>query len=158
MFRKPGFAASAAGLLALFCFTASVRAQVESRNPQRPQITQSINEENRVALKGNTRREANPLNDRGQVAEDFAMEHMLLQLKRSPRRSRSFSNSLAIFRMPNLRISTNGLARRNLARDSDLPRKISTRSHAGFIPRIHGQRGLHQRHGHRFLGHRGTSA
>jgi subtilase family serine protease len=84
MFRKPGFAASAAGLLALFCFTASVRAQVESRNPQRPQITQSINEENRVALKGNTRREANPLNDRGQVAEDFAMEHMLLQLKRSP--------------------------------------------------------------------------
>jgi subtilase family serine protease len=38
----------------------------------------------RVALEGNTHPEAQPANDRGAVANDFAMDHVLLQLKRSP--------------------------------------------------------------------------
>jgi subtilase family serine protease len=100
MLRKPGFAASAAGLLVLLCFTATVRAQVESRSPKRPLITESINEENRVTLKGNTRREANPLNDRGQVAEDFAMEHMLLQLKRPPEQEQALHQFVADLQNP----------------------------------------------------------
>jgi len=37
-----------------------------------------------VTLTGNTRPEANAANDRGRVADDFAMNHMLMQLKRSP--------------------------------------------------------------------------
>src|SRR5216683_692209 len=62
----------------------AVNAQVESGLHARPRITQSINEMDRVALQGNTHPEARLANDRGAVANDFAMEHMLLQLKRSP--------------------------------------------------------------------------
>src|SRR6266446_5107911 len=62
----------------------TINAQVESGLHARPRITQSINEMDRVALHGNTRPEVRPANDRGAVANDFPMEHMLLQLKRSP--------------------------------------------------------------------------
>jgi len=46
-------------------------------------ITQTVDETKLVTLAGNTRPEANKQNDRGIVADDFAMEHMLLQLRRS---------------------------------------------------------------------------
>src|SRR5260370_9610120 len=62
----------------------AINAQVESGLHARPRITQSINEMDRVALQGNTHPEARLANDRGAVANDFAMEHLLLQLKRSP--------------------------------------------------------------------------
>ncbi len=62
----------------------AVNAQVESGLHARPRITQSINEMDRVALQGNTHPEARLANDHGAVANDFSMEHMLLQLKRSP--------------------------------------------------------------------------
>src|SRR6266446_2704155 len=61
-----------------------VNAQVESGRPARPRIRQGINEMDRVALPGNTRPEARFANDRGPVSNNFTMEHMLLQLKRSP--------------------------------------------------------------------------
>jgi subtilase family serine protease len=51
---------------------------------RRALITGKIDESQRHVLAGNTRPEANPQNDRGLVADDFPMEHMLLQLKRSP--------------------------------------------------------------------------
>ena len=42
-------------------------------------------DENRLQrLGGNTRSEANAQNDLGPVADDFAMDHMLLQLQRPP--------------------------------------------------------------------------
>jgi subtilase family serine protease len=47
-------------------------------------ITEPVNERHWVRLRGNTRREANERNDRGRVADDFRLEHMLLQLKRPP--------------------------------------------------------------------------
>jgi subtilase family serine protease len=50
----------------------------------RPLITQEINGTDLVTLRGNTRSEANAQNDRGRVQDDFAMDHMLLQLQRSP--------------------------------------------------------------------------
>jgi subtilase family serine protease len=53
-------------------------------NHSRALITQPIDETNRVTLGGNTRPEANSENDRGPVASDFAVNHMLLQLRRSP--------------------------------------------------------------------------
>jgi subtilase family serine protease len=54
----------------------------------RPEATirEAIDESRLVTLSHNTRPEANALNDRGRVADDFAMDHMLLQLKRSPER------------------------------------------------------------------------
>ncbi|MGB8013356.1 MAG: protease pro-enzyme activation domain-containing protein [Terriglobales bacterium] len=51
-------------------------------------ITQNVDESKLVALAGNTRPEANPKYDRGRVADGFPMEHMMLQLKRSPEQER----------------------------------------------------------------------
>jgi subtilase family serine protease len=46
-------------------------------------IRGSINEASLVTLTGNTRSEANVLNDRGAVPDDFQLNHMMLQLQRS---------------------------------------------------------------------------
>lgn len=70
----------------------AVKALVKKEGPgphPRPRITQSVDEENRVPLKGNTRPEATLANDRGAVADNFLLEHMLLQLKRSPEREQA---------------------------------------------------------------------
>src|SRR6266566_3073884 len=82
MSRKLGFCAVV--VLAALVAAPSVCAQIESGVHARPRITQSVDEMNRVALEGNTRPEAKAENDRGTVAAAFTMEHMLLQLKRSP--------------------------------------------------------------------------
>ena len=71
-------------VLAVLFATSSASAQVDSGVHARPRITQSIDEMDRVALEGNTHPAARPANDRGAVPNDFAMEHMLLQLKRTP--------------------------------------------------------------------------
>lgn len=49
-----------------------------------PTISQGINEANLVTLSHNTRPEAVPQNDLGIVADNFPMNHLLLQLQRSP--------------------------------------------------------------------------
>lgn len=51
---------------------------------RQPLIRQPIDESRLHQLIGNTRSEANSANDRGRVADDLAMDHMLLQLQRSP--------------------------------------------------------------------------
>src|SRR6266852_7612201 len=71
-------------VLAVLVAAPAVNAQVDSGLRAHPRITQSIDGNDRVVLEGNTHPEARPANDRGAVANDFAMEHMLLQLKRSP--------------------------------------------------------------------------
>lgn len=58
----------------------------ESRPPARLLITRPVDPSRMVTLAGNTRGEANPGNDRGRVADSFAMDHMLLQLQRTPER------------------------------------------------------------------------
>lgn len=87
MFRKTGFLVVV--VLVVLIAGPSAFAQAESARQTRPRITQAritqaIDETNRVTLRGNTRPEAVPANDVGPVVNDFAMEHMLLQLKRSP--------------------------------------------------------------------------
>ncbi len=47
-------------------------------------ITETISETKLVTLAGNTRPEATAANDRGPVADSFPMEHLWLQLQRSP--------------------------------------------------------------------------
>src|SRR6201996_1468904 len=54
------------------------------RTAPHPLITQNIDDAKLVTLHGNTRSEASAANDRGRVEDDFAMDHMLLQLQRSP--------------------------------------------------------------------------
>jgi subtilase family serine protease len=79
--KRRGYLIFAFGLLGL---TASVCAQPSGR-PVRT-IRGPIDETSLVTLAGNTRPEANAQNDRGIVSDDFPLEHMLLQLKRSPER------------------------------------------------------------------------
>jgi len=49
-------------------------------------VTRPIDASRLHTLAGNTRPEANLQNDRGKVADSFAIDHMLLQLQRSPER------------------------------------------------------------------------
>src|SRR5215472_1191561 len=82
MFRKFAFFFVAA--LAVLLAAPVAFAQTRPGQDAHPRISQSIVETNRITLPGNTRPEATLANDRGPVANNFAMEHMLLQLKRSP--------------------------------------------------------------------------
>jgi subtilase family serine protease len=49
-----------------------------------PLITGNISDSHLVTLAGNTRPEATAKNDRGRVADSFRLDHMILQLRRSP--------------------------------------------------------------------------
>lgn len=60
-------------------FPAAIPAQTS-----RPLVVDKLDETNLVRLAGNTRPEAIAQNDRGPVADDLVMDHMLLQLRRSP--------------------------------------------------------------------------
>ena len=67
-------------------------------------ITQKIDESILVTLRGNTRPEANAQNDRGPVADGYQMEHMFLQLRRSPEQEKAlerFINGLHDPKSPN---------------------------------------------------------
>jgi len=55
-------------------------------------VTQPVDSNRRYTLAGNTRPEANAENDRGKVPDAFAMQHMLLQLQRSPEREQGLKN------------------------------------------------------------------
>ena len=57
-------------------------------------IRQPVDDGNRTTLKGNTRREANAKNDRGLVPDDMLMEHLLLQLRRSPEQEQALEEFL----------------------------------------------------------------
>lgn len=61
-------------------------AKAQQLGPPAPVISGPIDASTLVTLFGNTRPEAIPANDRGRVANDFPLPHMLLQLKRSPER------------------------------------------------------------------------
>ncbi|MBV8551357.1 MAG: S8/S53 family peptidase [Acidobacteriaceae bacterium] len=52
-------------------------------------LTQRVNENALTALRGNTRPEAKAANDRGPVADDFKLSHMLLQLRRTPEQEKA---------------------------------------------------------------------
>jgi Pro-kumamolisin, activation domain/Divergent InlB B-repeat domain len=72
-----------AGLLASN-LAASSEAAAQGAPRAQALITQSVDENNLVALGGNTRPEVrNPANDRGRIADAVAMPHLLLLLRRS---------------------------------------------------------------------------
>src|SRR5215831_18045726 len=52
----------------------------------RPLLTERIDERRLISLKGNTRPEVGTAEDHGIVAEDLRLEHLFLQLRRSPER------------------------------------------------------------------------
>lgn len=65
-------------------------AAAHAATPAHPLITQKLDETRMVALPGTVRSAAlNPLNDRGAVEDSFRLDHVLLQLKRSPERAQA---------------------------------------------------------------------
>lgn len=56
----------------------------------RPMVTVAVTDARLATLIGNTRPEARSANDQGKVAQSFALDHMLLQLKRPPEREAAF--------------------------------------------------------------------
>ena len=72
-------------LASLFLVPAPV-AQAQNGRPVL--ITQNVDESKLATLGGNTPPEANQKNDRGLVADNLPMEHMMLQLRRSPEQER----------------------------------------------------------------------
>ena len=64
-------------------------------------ITEKIDESRLHTLAGNTRPEAAPENDRGPVSGDFAMDHMMLQLQRSPEQAQALDRFIDQLHDPN---------------------------------------------------------
>jgi subtilase family serine protease len=90
MVRRIGFAAFSFTVLMLVFTPHLAFAQgAGSSRRSRPVITQNIDETKLQRLPGNTRREANRQNDRGPVADNFPMDHILLLLRRSPEQEKA---------------------------------------------------------------------
>jgi subtilase family serine protease len=68
------------------------------RSPAR--IHDKVDENKLVTLSGNTRSEAHTANDMGSVSDDFGMEHMLLQLKRSAAQEKAAAQFVADLHNP----------------------------------------------------------
>jgi subtilase family serine protease len=89
--RKIGLAAAIMALAAFIRVGHPARAAGHSSRA-RDLITRPIDDNRRVTLSGNTRREANRRNDHGRVPDDFRLEHMLLQLRRPPELQQEFDD------------------------------------------------------------------
>src|SRR5580658_65298 len=62
---------------------------LRSQTAGRALIRETVDNTKLVTLAGNTRPEAYEGNDLGEVSDDFRMDHMMLQLKRSPEQERA---------------------------------------------------------------------
>lgn len=82
-------------VLASSCLTAQTGV-----NRPAPRIREPINNSQLVRLAGNTRPEAIAANDLGKVPDDFPMDHMMLQLKRSPEQEQAVEQFIASLHDP----------------------------------------------------------
>src|SRR5947209_2482574 len=64
-------------------------------------LTRAIDESRLISLGGNTRPEVNAANDRGPVADDMPLEHVLLQLRRSPDQDQALEQFIEELHDPN---------------------------------------------------------
>src|SRR6202041_836136 len=60
--------------------------------PESTRILASVDDNTVVAIPGNVRPEVTALSDRGRVADSFALDHLLLLLRRSPRQERELGH------------------------------------------------------------------
>ena len=89
MIQKLGFVSVSVIVSALFTNVPCATAQAESGLRSRTGVVQAVQEWDRIALPGNVRPEARPQNDRGRVPDALPLDHMLLQLKRSPEQEKA---------------------------------------------------------------------
>ena len=115
-------ALSVLSFLSISYFSAPVRAQ--SGSGARVLITQNIDESQLVTPDGNTRPEATSENDRGPVANDLRMEHMLLQLRRPPEQEQALQQFIIMSStIPVLRTSISGSPHSNSEKAYGLPQQ-----------------------------------
>jgi subtilase family serine protease len=95
-FRRTCFAVAGSFLACSFLGAGTLLAQptADASSPV-PRIVEQIDEHQLVVLKGNTRPEARPENDLGQVTSDFAMNNMILVLRRSTAQQAAFDAFVA---------------------------------------------------------------
>jgi subtilase family serine protease len=67
-------------------------ANAQTGTNQKLLISQRVDENRRTALWGNVRPEANASNDRGAVADTTVLDHMVMQLQRSPEQEQALSS------------------------------------------------------------------
>jgi len=81
---------------------ASAEAQVgfERVTPAVPLVTATVDDDDRIALGGNTRSEANAANDRGALDASTPLEHLELQLNRSAAQETAVSGFIAALHDP----------------------------------------------------------
>ena len=79
--------------LPIFLLVATT-AHAQAGRHARRLLSGAANEQTFTTLKGNTRPEANPGNDRGAVAGSTRLEHMLLQLQRPPEQEQALQQYL----------------------------------------------------------------
>jgi len=91
---RPFFICLFSILIAVLIPAASADTAIKSP-PARLMITRSIDPAKLITLYGNTRSEATEQNDRGKVPDQFLMDHMLLQLRRSPEREQALETLIA---------------------------------------------------------------
>src|SRR5579863_718164 len=90
--RPFSIALSALVIAFLFAFPLILKPQSSGAGRHgRALITEKINESKLNVLAGNTRPEVRTATDGGAVPDDFAMEHMMLQLHRAPDQEQAIS-------------------------------------------------------------------
>jgi subtilase family serine protease len=79
MTRRSSFAPLALGLICIALLSAAGDARASA-----PLITRTIDDQQLITLSGNTRHEVTAANDRGAVPDTLPLDHLQLQLQRSP--------------------------------------------------------------------------
>ncbi len=84
MFKKHEFVVAVLAVTLVLSWSQAAQAASAQSGSSRVLITAPVDASQMATLAGNTRFEANPRNDRGRVADELQLNHMLLQLKRAP--------------------------------------------------------------------------
>src|SRR5215469_16648815 len=101
MLRKLGHPSLLVALVLVFAIQLAHAQSVDTGRHSRPRINRNIDEGELVTLQGNTHREARKENDRGKVEDGFPMEHMQLQLQRSPEQEEAVQKFIDALHNPN---------------------------------------------------------
>src|SRR5579872_4026577 len=97
LIRRPSFVFPSVMLLLIG--SSALNSQTISRRPQ-ALIRERVDENKLVTLGGNTRPEANAPNDLGAVSDTLSMDHMMLQLKRSPQQDEALAQLISALHDP----------------------------------------------------------
>ena len=155
--------AIAAGALAIsglaFAICSSASAQTNGR--AQALITQAVNENNLVALAGNTRPEArNPANDRGRMGDDVSLPHLMLQLRRPAAQEQALEALIVELHDPHRPTITTGSPPTRSARSSGRRRRTSAavtdwlQQHGFTVNAVYPERDVDRFFRHRGPGHR----